>query len=140
MGIARTMRSEKRTTSSVEASRAPGASTSTIRAIRSAAPDPDMATSHPPAVAARAIVVPTFPAPTIPKRRPAISALNTGRSSRGPRAHAGGGLLNRGFCEKFPHARNHLASVQLDGRHLLFVGYSPRGVSKVESAETQQAN
>jgi hypothetical protein len=43
------------------------------QSMRSAAPEPDISTSYPPSVAARAIAVPIFPAPTMPKRLSASS-------------------------------------------------------------------
>src|ERR1700692_1364381 len=136
MGTARTMRSAKRTTSSVDTARAPAASTSTISAMRSPGPDPDIATSYPAATAARAMVVPTLPAPTMPRRRSADSPLDTGGSSNRRRQAGGIRLLGR-MCEQFPDPRNHLSSVQLDGRHPLLLGYSPSRVRPVEPAEPE---
>src|SRR2546426_1600556 len=141
IGIASTMRPAYLTTSSVESARAPGASTSTISSMRSANPDPEIATSYPPATAARAIAVPALPAPTIPRRRSVGSLLDTGRSP--VRARQAGvawcRLLGR-IREQLPDSRDHLPSVQFDGRHLLFVRYSPRRVGQIEPAQPEQAN
>src|SRR4030081_3831455 len=93
--------------------------------MRSAGPEPDMATSYPPATAARAIAVPALPAPTMPRRPSVASPLNTG-GSRAPARRvffARPKRLGR-IREQVPDSRDHLPSVQLDGRHLLFVGYS----------------
>src|ERR1700737_5014267 len=141
IGIARTMRPACLTTSSVESARAPGASTSTISSIRSAAPDPEIATSYPPATAARAIAVPALPAPTMPRRRSVGSLLDTGCSRvRRRRALVAWRWLIGRFREQFPDSRDHLPSVQLDGRHLLFVWDSPGRVGQVEPAEPEKAN
>jgi hypothetical protein len=67
--------SASRTSRSVVTARAPGARTSTVNAISSADPDPEMATSYPAAIAARAIVVLSLPAPTMPRRRSLGSGL-----------------------------------------------------------------
>src|SRR5713101_4749480 len=141
IGIARTMRPAHLTTASVESARAPGASTSTISSMRSAAPDPDIATSYPPATAARAMAVPALPAPTMPSRRSVTSLLATGRSRvRGRRALVACCQLIGRIREQFPDSRDHLPSVQLDGRHLLFVWHSPGRISQVEPAEPEEAN
>src|SRR5438128_4196744 len=108
--------------------------------MRSAVPDPDMATSYPAAIAARAIVVPTRPAPTMPRRRSPLSPLDTGLSR-----HTGGdvGGWNRGnwmIGQELAHPRNHLAPVELDRRQPLFVRHSPGGVGQVESTEPEQAH
>src|SRR3984893_6717591 len=138
MGTARTMRSAKPTTSSVETARAPGASTSTISAMRSAAPDPEIATSYPAAIAARAIVVPTLPAPTIPRRRSPVSPLDTGLSRHprgdGARWNGGNGMIG----EQFAHPRDQLAPGELDCRQPLFVRHSSSGVRQVKSTEPEQ--
>src|SRR6266851_2434476 len=139
MGIARTMRPAYLTTSSVESARAPGASTSTISSMRSAGPDPDIATSNPPATAARAIALPALPAPTMPRRRSVASLLNTG-CVRGRRDLVVRCRLLRRIREQLPDSRDHLPSVQLDGRHLLFVWYPPGRVGQVEPAEPEDAN
>src|SRR5580704_7407814 len=141
MGTAKMMSSACRATSAVVTACAPGASTSTISSMRSGAPEPDTATSYPPAVAARAIAVPIFPAPTMPKRLWAASCPDTGRSSaRGHKARDGRGQLNRRICEELPHPWNHLASVQLDGRQFLLVRNAPGRIGQVESTEPEQSD
>jgi hypothetical protein len=45
--------------------------------------------------------------------------------------------LSGRICKQLPNPGNHLTSVELDGRQLLFVGYSPRGAGKIESAEPE---
>src|SRR6202022_904424 len=140
-GIARTMRPAYRATSSVVSGGAPGASTRTISSLRSADPDPEIATSYPPATAARAIAVPALPAPTIPRRRSVGSLLDTGCSRvRRRRALVAWRWLIGRFREQFPDSRDHLPSVQLDGRHLLFVWDSPGRVGQVEPAEPEKAD
>src|SRR6266852_8333016 len=139
IGIARTMRPAYPTTSSVESARALGASTSTISSMRSAGPDPDIATSYPPATAARAIAVPALPAPTMPRRRSVASLLNTG-CIRGRRDLVVRCQLAGRIREQLPDSRDHLPSVQLDVRHLLFVWYPPSRVGQVEPAESEKAN
>src|SRR3979490_1707270 len=108
--------------------------------MRSAGPEPDIATSYPPATAARAIAVPALPAPTMPRRR-SVTSLDTGWSPVRPRraTNAWRQLLGR-IGEQFPDSRDHLPSVQLDGRHLLFVWYSPGRVRQIEAAEPEKAN
>src|SRR5713226_9170876 len=133
------MRSACLTTSSVVRARAPGASTSTIRSMRSADPDPEIATSYPPATAARAIAVPALPAPTMPRRRSVASLLNTG-CIRGRRDLVVRCQLAGRIREQLPDSRDHLPSVQLDGRHLLFVWYSPGRIGQVEPGEPEEAN
>src|SRR5467141_1579203 len=141
IGIARTIRPAYLTTTSVESARAPGASTSTISSMRSADPDPEIATSYPPATAARAIAVPALPAPTMPRRPSVGSLLDIGRSPiRARQARVAWCRLLGRIREQLPHSRDHLPSVQLDGRHLLFVRYSPRRVGQVEPAEPKKAN
>src|SRR4030088_817342 len=108
------------TTSSVVRARAPGASTSTISSMRSAGPEPDIATSYPAATAARAKAVPALPAPTIPRRRSVGALLDTGRSRvRAGREVAWCRLLGW-LREQLSDSGDHLPSIQLDGRHLLF--------------------
>src|SRR5216683_1930240 len=107
--------------------------------MRSAGPDPDIATSYPPATAARAKAVPALPAPTIPRRRSVDSLLDTG-CVRGRRDLVVRCRLLRRIREQLPDARDHLPSVQLDGRHLMFVWYSPRRIGQVEAAEPEEAN
>src|SRR2546427_5839088 len=120
------MRPAYLTTSSVESARAPVASTSTISSMRSAGPDPEIATSYPPATAARAMAVPALPAPTMPRRRSVGSLLDTGCSRvRGRRALVPSCRLAGRTREQLPDSRDHLPTVQIDGRHLLFVWYSP---------------
>src|ERR1700674_302026 len=141
IGIARTMRPAYLTTSSVERARAPGASTSTISSMRSADPDPEIATSYPPATAARAIAVPALPAPTMPRRRSVGSLLDTGRSP--VRAREAPVAWSRHLVrirEQLPDSRDHLPSVQFDGPHLLFVRNSPGGVGQIEPAQPEKAD
>src|SRR5207302_520286 len=86
-----------------------------------------------------AIAVPIFPAPTTPRRRSPASLLDMGC----PGVRGRGALVHRRWLnvrvrEQFPDSWNHLTPVQLDGRHLLFVRYSPCGVRQVESTEPEQ--
>src|SRR6267378_6502062 len=138
MGTASTIRSACWTTSSVEAARAPGARTSTISAMRSAGPDPEMTTLYPAAIAARAIVVPTLPAPTMPRRRSPVSLLDMGLNSHSRGDMARWNWRNRMIGEQLAHPRNHLAPVELDRRQPLLVRHPPGGVGQVESTEPEQ--
>src|SRR5260370_37110779 len=108
--------------------------------MRSAVPDPDMATSSPAAIAARAIVVPTLPAPTMPRRRSPVSPLNMGSSVLPRRALIGRNRLNRRTLKQLPHARNHLTPVELERRQPLFVVPSSGGVGQSEPTEHDQPN
>src|SRR6202022_2455857 len=108
--------------------------------MRSAVPDPEMATSYPAAIAARAIVVPTRPAPTIPRRRSPVSSLYTGLS-RNRRGEVTG--RNRGYRmirQQLAHPRNDLAPVELDRRQPLSVRHSSRGVGQIESTQPEEAH
>src|SRR5690348_11474077 len=105
--------------------------------MRSAAPDPEMATSYPDAIAARAIVVPTLPAPTMPRRRAAVSVLDTGLSRHRRGEVAGGNLGNQMIGEQLAYPRNHLASVEFDRRQPLFMRHAPSGISEVEPTKPE---
>src|SRR5437660_10618101 len=109
--------------------------------MRSEGPEPDIATSYPAATAARAKAAPALPAPTLPRRRSVASPLNPRRSRvRARRALVAWCRLLGRIREQLPDSRDHLPSVQLDGRHLLFVWDSPGRVGQVEPAEPEKAN
>src|SRR2546430_13251043 len=95
--------------------------------MRSAPPDPDMATWYPAAIAARAMVVPTRPAPTMPRRPSPVSPLDMDL-----RRHRFGGITGRNLGyrmmgQQLAHPRNYLPPVKLDPRHPLLERHSSRG-------------
>ncbi len=65
-GSARITTSARAAASAEVVATAPGATTSTMRAMRDGSPEPEMSTSCPAAIARRARTVPTLPAPRIP--------------------------------------------------------------------------
>src|ERR1022692_624929 len=140
MGTARTMMPAEPTTSSVVTGRAPGASTSTISAMRSGGPEPEMAMSYPALIAARATVVPIFPAPTMPRRRSVGLLLDIRGSVIRRRRRTRGCRLGGWLREQLSDAWNHLAPIELDRRHSLLVRHSPSGIRPVESAEPELPN
>src|SRR5258708_40194250 len=85
------------------------------------------------------MAVPALPAPMMPRRRSVASVLDTG-CVRGRRDLVVRSQLAVRIREELPDARDHLASIQLNGRHLLFVWYSPGRVGQVKPAEPEEAN
>ena len=84
------------------------------------------ATSYPAATAARRWQCPSFRRRQCPRGLLAASCRDTVRSTGcSNRSHGGGGQLDRWICEELSHPWNHLATVELDGRHLLFWGTRP---------------
>src|SRR3981189_1670889 len=109
--------------------------------MRSAGPEPEIATSYPAATAARAKAVPALPAPTIPRRRSVGALLDTGGSRvRARRDLFAWSQLLGWLREQLSDSRDHLPSVQVDGRHLLLMWYSPGRVGQIEPAEPEKAN
>src|ERR1700730_12950561 len=98
--------------------------------MRSAVADPDMATSYPAAIAARAIVVPTLPAPTMPTRRSPVTALDTGLSRLPGRGLYGWNGGNRLTSQQRRLRLNPFESVELVRRQPLFVRHSSGGVGQ----------
>jgi hypothetical protein len=79
-----------------------------------------------------------FPRSDDPKAR--VASLVAGHGTTSSPSHSvrfNGVGVNRRLREKFSHPRNHLLSIQLDGRHLLFVRHAPCGVGQVESTEPE---
>src|ERR1700682_4255996 len=90
-------------------------------------------------MAARAIVVPSLPAPTMPRRRSTVSLRDMSFGAvRGPLT--GRYRPDAGMVEQLPDAGDHLPPVQGDHLHPLLVGHRSSGVGQVEASESEQSN